>query len=391
MKILMVISQFYPMVGGTEKQANLLAKKLIEKGVEINIVTGWWKFGTPRKEIIDGIKVFRNFSCWGMFGIKGIRTLGGLIYMVSLGIYLLMRRREYDIIHVHQVLYPAFVSVLIGKIFRKPVLVKNACTGITSDIRQLRRFPLGGEQLKYLLKRMDCLVPVSQEGINEFKAIGYPESRIVYIPNGVLIPLESKTQYYNEVLRVIIIARLDWQKGIDVLLKAWAKVMQQEKKLKLLIVGDGPLKSELKRLSKSLGLIGSVEFTGLVYSVEKYLRYADLFILPSRAEGLPNALLEAMSYGISCIATNVGGNGELFETENRRISPGGYLIARNGLLVNPDDVKGLSEAILYLIRNGRVREEIGRRSRMFIQENYSIDLVADRYIALYQRMLEGRS
>jgi len=391
LKILMVISQFYPMVGGTEKQANLLAKKLIEKGVEVNIVTGWWKFGTPRKEIIDGIKVFRNFSCWGMFGIKGIRTLGGLIYMVSLGIYLLMRRREYDIIHVHQVLYPAFVSVLIGKIFRKPVLVKNACTGITSDIRQLRRFPLGGEQLKYLLKRMDCLVPVSQEGINEFKAIGYPESRIVYIPNGVLIPLESKTQYYNEVLRVIIIARLDWQKGIDVLLKAWAKVMQQEKKLKLLIVGDGPLKSELKRLSKSLGLIGSVEFTGLVYSVEKYLRYADLFILPSRAEGLPNALLEAMSYGISCIATNVGGNGELFETENRRISPGGYLIARNGLLVNPDDVKGLSEAILYLIRNGRVREEIGRRSRMFIQENYSIDLVADRYIALYQRMLEGRS
>ena len=119
MKVLMVISQFSPIVGGTEKQAQLLAKTLIERGVHVDICTGWWNFGVPRQEVIDGIKVFRNFSCWKMFGIKGIRTLGVFIYMVSLGIYLMLSRKEYDIIHVHQVLYSAFVSVLIGKKFLK--------------------------------------------------------------------------------------------------------------------------------------------------------------------------------------------------------------------------------------------------------------------------------
>ena len=394
MKVLMVISQFYPIIGGAERQAQLLAKKLIERGIEVKVVTGWWNLKTPRKEIIDGIQVFRNFSFWGMFGIKGLRVLGALSYMVSLGIYLLVHRRKYDIIHVHQVLYPAFVSVLIGKgTLRKPVLLKNSCTGLTSDIIQLRRFPTGGLQLKYLIKEMDSLVAVSQEGINEFKTIGCPEARIVYIPNGVAIPTQGKAKYGQvlRVLRVLTVARLDRQKGIDILLRAWADIISERQTRKLIIIGNGPLKRELQILSRSLGVFDSVEFTGEVKNVEVYLRDADLFILPSRAEGMPNALLEAMSYGIPCIATNVGGNVELIGMQDKTISNGEYSIGENGLLVNPDDAKGVSEAILYFIRNREAREKMGRKGRKFIEENFPMDLVADRYIALYMRMLNGRS
>ncbi len=392
MKVLMVISQFYPMVGGAEKQAQLLAKKLIEKGLEVKLVTGWWNLKTPRKEIIDGINVFRNFSCWGMFGIKGIRTLGALMYMTTLGIYLLAHRREYDIIHVHQALYPAFVSVLFGKeLLHKPVLVKSASSGLTSDIKLLRRFPLGQLQLKYLLKKMDCLVSVSQKGANEFREIGFPETQIVCIPNGVSILPEGKATY-GPVLNVLTTTRLSKEKGIDVLLRAWANIIQLQKTLKLLILGNGPLEDELKGLSKSLGLTGSVDFTGRVNNVFEYLKDADLFVLPSRSEGLSNALLEAMGYGIPCIATHVGGNAEVLGMdEYKKISPGEYVIARNGLLVNPNDAKGLSEAILYLIQNGSVREEMGRNSKIFIRENYFIDLIADRYIKLYRRIMDGKS
>jgi len=388
----MVISQFYPIIGGAEKQAQLLAKKLIEKGVDVNIVTGWWDLRTSRKEIIDGIRVFRNFSCWGMFGIKGIRIWGGLTYMVSLGIFLLVHIRDYDIIHVHQALYPAFISVLFGKkLLHKPVLVKGASSGRTSDIKQLKRFPLGNLQLKYLLKKMDYLVAVNKTSGGEFIEIGYPESQIVYIPNGVEVQLKGKANY-GQVTRVHTTARLSREKGIDILLKAWANVLKQEKAIKLIILGDGPLESELKRLSQSLRITGSVDFTGMVHNVSKYLRETDLFVLPSRTEGVSNALLEAMSHGIPCIATNVGGNGEAFGMDEfKKVPPGEYIIAKNGVLVNPDDIKGLSEAILYLIREGGVREEMGRRCRIFIKENYSIDLIADRYIALYQRMLYGSS
>jgi glycosyltransferase involved in cell wall biosynthesis len=394
MKVLMVISQFYPIIGGAEKQAQLLVKELFGKGIEVKLVTGWWNPRTPRKETIDGIKVFRNFSCWGMFGIRvhrTIRLLGGFIYMISLGVYLLIHRHEYDIIHVHQALYPAFISVLVGKqILRKPVIVKTASSGITSDIKSLSMLPLGSFQLRYLVKRMDCLVTVSHEAGKEFIANGYPQQKILYIPNGVSIPPKAKSSC-GRVMRILTIARLSREKGIDVLVRAWTYARAKEEAARLEIVGSGPLESELKKLCKSLNIAESVHFVGMVHNPSDYLKQADLFVLPSRSEGMSNALLEAMSYGIPCIATNVGGNPEVFGMdENRTIPLGEYILAKNGVLVNPDDADGLCEAILYLIRNGRTREEMGKRSRRFIQENYSIDLIADKYIALYQRMMEGK-
>jgi glycosyltransferase involved in cell wall biosynthesis len=347
--------------------------------------------GTPRKEVISGIQIFRNFSFWGMFGIKGLRPLAALTYMATLGIYLLAHRRNYDIIHIHQALHPAFVSILVGKVFLgKPAIVKTASSGMTSDIKQLKQVPLGNLQLKYLLENMECLVAVSELGGKEFEKIGFPQSQIVHIPNGVLLPRDGKVDY-AQVKQVITTARLSKEKGIDILLKAWVNVLREEKGAKLIIVGDGPLSEELKRLSQSLQISEFVEFTGMAQNVDKYLRDADLFVLPSRTEGLSNALLEAMSFGIPCIATNVGGNGELLGIRDHHISSGEYIIARNGLLTNPDDVQGLSEAILYCIRDEKEREEIGRNSRNFIQGKYSIDLIVDKYIELYHRMLNGKS
>jgi glycosyltransferase involved in cell wall biosynthesis len=261
---------------------------------------------------------------------------------------------------------------------------------MTSDIKQLERLPLGNLQLKYLLKKMDYLVAVSKTSGKEFVEIGYPESRIAYISNGVQV-LPNNRIAYAQVTSVLTTARLSREKGIDVLLKAWANVSQHEKTLRLIILGDGPLEPELRRLSETLGIMGSVEFAGMVHNVSKYLKETHLFILPSRTEGVSNALLEAMSHGIPCIATHVGGNAEALGIEEyKNVPKGEYIIGKNGLLVNPDDVKGLSEATLFLIQDGRLREEMGRSSRRFIQENYSIDLVADRYIALYKRMLERR-
>ena len=388
----MVISQFYPIIGGAEKQAQLLAEKLIEKGIEVKVVTGWWKWRTSRREIVNGIPIFRNFSFWGMFGVRGLRLLGALTYMITLGIYLLCHKREYDIIHVHQALYPAFVSVAVGKqILNKPVIVKTASSGMTSDIKQLKGYVFGDIQLRYLIKKMGCLVANSKEGGKEFEAVGFPESQIVLISNGVEIPKDKKI-CLDQVKRVMTTARLSREKGIDVLLKAWADVVRQDQTLKLTIAGQGPLESSLKKRCGDLKLVDSVEFLGSINNVNEHLRDADLFVLPSRAEGLPNALLEAMSYGLPCIATNVGANAELFGEEAlKKISPGRFMMARNGSLVNPDDVEGLSNAILYLIRNGREREEIGNRGRLYVEKNYSIALISDKYIALYQRMLNRKS
>jgi glycosyltransferase involved in cell wall biosynthesis len=393
MKILMVISQFHPIVGGVERQAQLLAKKLIEKGIRVDLITGWWKFGTSHKEMIDGISVVRNFCGWGIFGLnkhRTIRVLGGVTYVISLSLFLILYGRKYDLIHVHQFLYPAFVSVLIGKkLLKMPVLVKSASSGSTSDIERLRQLPFGYFQLNFLLKELDYLVIISGATGKDFNQIGYFDSQISYIPNGVEIPVTGKTTY-SHVIRVITITRLSQEKGVDVLLRAWADVIREEKGLRLLIVGYGSLDSYLKSLSCSLDIAQSVDHIGMVQDASKYLKESDLFILPSRSEGMSNALLEAMSYGIPCVATKVGGNDELLGGGTEEILRGGYVLAKNGLLINPDDVEGLTKAILYFIRDERAREEVGKRARKFIQENHSIDLVAERYITLYKSVLSSR-
>lgn len=387
MNVLMVISQLRPMIGGAERQAELLAHALIKKGVNVTIVTGWWKFGTPRKETVHGIEIRRNFSCWGMFGVKGIRPLGALTYMITLGFYLVLHRKEYDIIHVHQALYPAFISVLVAKRFLgKPVIVKTASSGMTGDIRWLSRFLFGRLQLKYLLKHMGCLVAVSRVTGQEFEQIGFPSSKILYIPNGVEIPVEAKSSSHP-MIHAVTTARMSREKGVDVLLRAWANLSPGPTSLRLTILGDGPQRHAIEKAARDSGIDKSITFTGWVYNVNEYLREADVFVLPSRTEGMPNALLEAMSYGIPCIATNVGGNSELLEGDGEQISPGKYAVAENGLLVNPDDVKGLTEAILFFMRNREKSEKMGRRGRAFIQENYSIDRVAERYEGLYQSLL----
>ncbi|HAX98038.1 MAG TPA: hypothetical protein DCY12_03915 [Candidatus Atribacteria bacterium] len=390
MRVLMVISQFYPMIGGAEKQAQLLARKLMGRGISVNIVTGCWKVGIARKEKIDGIQIFRNFTCWGVFGIRGIRTIGAIIYMISLGLFLLLNNKKYDLIHVHQALYPAFVSVFVGKgILKKPVLVKTASSGLTSDLKLIKRFPLGKFQLRYLLKKMDCLVTVSRISGKEYQEVGFPESKIVYIPNAVEVPSEGK-DFQDGIKRIISTSRLSEEKGIDVLLRAWADVVKNEKEHRLTIIGYGPLESNLKGLSQSLQIGTSVEFTGRVENVKSYLTNTELFVLPSRSEGLSNALLEAMSHGIPCIATRVGGNGELLGGEEKEIQFGGFTETDIGILVNADDPKGLSEAILYLIRNPEVGKILGNRSRKFIEEKYSIDLIAKRYTNLYKTMLSKK-
>jgi L-malate glycosyltransferase len=389
MRILMVISQFYPLIGGAERQAQILAKTLMRKGISVKIVTGWWRVHSPRKETIEGVQVFRNFACWGMFGIKGLRPFGALVYMVTLGIYLLVHNKEYDLIHVHQALYPAFICVFVGKkLLKKPVCVKSGSSGITSDIRWLRRFPLGEGQLKYLLEHINCLVAVSKKTGEEFEEIGFPAIRIQYIPNGVEIPLKKKLleQTTNQ---VTTITRMSFEKGVDILLNAWANVIRAKANLKLKIIGDGPLRSQMEKLSVLLGIQNWVEFVGRADNAGDYYQSTSLFVLPSRTEGLPNVLLEAMSYGIPCIATRVGGNPELiWEYEPSNIETGSFQIGRNGILVNSEDVQGLSEAILHLVNNRVLGQELGERGRQFIQGNYSIDSVADRYLELYHRLLK---
>jgi len=143
----------------------------------------------------------------------------------------------------------------------------------------------------------------------------------------------------------------------------------------LILVGDGPLRNRLEARAASGSLAGHVTFVGARTDVAEYLRAADLLVLPSRAEGMSNALLEAMACGIPVVASDLPANREVVGRDGR-----------TGCLVAPEDAPGLARAIETLAKAPAGRREIGAAARALVEERFDIRKVAERYRSLYAQL-----
>jgi len=381
-RVLMVVRLFYPWVGGAERQAHKLAKELMDLGQDVELVTGWWFWGTPRREVIDGIPVQRNFTLWDCFGIKGLRKVGGYLYILSLLWYLWRRRADYDLIHVHGLNYHTFAAVLAARWLRKPTVTKLANSGPASDIHKMRR----NQQLalsKYMTPtalRGDCYVALNATIVDELRAAGVPAHKIVELPNGVETEgLTVKTSYVlHDPARILFVGRLHPQKGLDVLLHAVHLLLREYAMdpIRLQLVGDGPLRDELGQLASELGIAEQVEFWGRTDTVLEHLPRADLFVLPSRAEGLSNALLEAMACGLPVVASRIPGNVDVVQHE------------QNGLLCPVDDPRALAHSIHTLLQQPALRAQLGRAARTTVENEFGLNHIANRYIGLYHSLVQ---
>lgn len=376
MQVLMCISLFHPFVGGSERQAQALAKALIRRGHSVTVVTQKFPH-LPPSEVIEEIPVHRQILAIGRGPIYGI------FYLISLLFFLLRHRRRYQIIHVHHLYLDAFASSLVGRFLRKPVLAKVACGGYVGDMARLKRTrfsPLFFAAARWL----DRIVAPSAQIHEELIDHGFDPKRIVRVPNGV------DTEAFRPVLDremtkrslglqgklVSFAGRLDPQKGLIFLLQAWEMVAAKQPDATLLLLGKGTQEGELKGLADRLGISKRVMFLGEKVDVKPYFQASDVFALPSLAEGLSNVLLEAMATGLPCVATRVGGNVDLI------------VDGINGLLVEPRDAHQLAEAILRLLQDPDFATDLGVAARRTVEHGYSMEEVADRYIKLYQELLD---
>src|SRR5207248_6706065 len=126
------------------------------------------------------------------------------------------------------------------------------------------------------------------------------------------------------------------------------------------ILGDGPQRAKLARLADDLGIAPQVRFLGIVDDVPAQLLQADIFVLPSQAEGLSNAVLEAMAHSLACIATNVGGTPDLMRDGD------------TGLLVPVNDIDRLAAALARLAADPGLREQLGQRARRQVEAEFGI-------------------
>ena len=286
------------------------------------------------------------------------------------------------ILHAHHLYLEAMAASLWQARTGTPALAKVACGGPFGDFARLHR--TGGTLALPLLRRLHRIVAVSQEIRRELASHGFGSDRIVDIPNGVdavrfAPPADPEAARCAAGLgpdTVLFLGRLDPQKGLDVALEAWAEVVRRRPGARLAVAGEGPSGAALQGQAARLGLGDAVRFLGVSETPETLLQGSEVFLLPSRSEGMSNALLEAMATGLPCVATRIGGNGELLRH------------GENGLLIPPGDAGALAETLLGLLQDPALRRRLGSAARRDVLERYAMDRVARAYCELYTRVSE---
>lgn len=373
----MVIQQFHPIVGGAERQAQRLGAALVREGTPVTLTTVQWDAAWPSAETVDGIRVRRLRVLRA--GNGSGRAGAGISFMIHVWWDLMRRARSFDVLHIHQALKPAVAAVAAGVMTGTPTIIKVGCGGDWNDITLMRRLRLGplpvGEWMVRILLRATRIVALNPSIARDLIAEGFRTDQVIEIPNGVVaLPPKRYRRGATKEVQLLFVGRLDHQKGLDVLLEALARVPNRLR-WSLTVVGTGGDDAELRQKAATLGVAGSVRFVGQVNDVPERLRRSDVFVLPSRAEGMSNALLEAMSVGIACVATAIGGNSELVRD------------GVTGVLVPAGDAQALGHALERLMRSPALRRKLGEAAREIILRSYTIDAVAGRYRNEYRAML----
>jgi glycosyltransferase involved in cell wall biosynthesis len=370
MRVVMLILEYAPIVGGAQRQLAALAPLLVERGVEVEV---WTRDvpGRPREETVDGVRVVRLPSPGPKVSASAIFTIAALARL---------RRDPPDLIHAYSLFSPATIAMIARRALGIPAIVKVLRGGRGGDIQRLVAKPLSAPRLHGLRRWMDGIVAISEEIESELRGLGIPEQRVFAIPNGVDLDrfqpvTRASTATATEPRggarppRAVYCGRLVPEKRVDLLLEAWPVVRRRLPGAELSIFGAGPCEAALRE-QRSEG----VRFEGATEDVPEVLQRADVFVLPSDTEGLSNALLEAMASGLPVVATRVGGAVELVEQE------------RAGWIVPPGDVDALATALIKILENPDRARQMGAFARGLVERRYSLKATAERLVSLYRRL-----
>ncbi|HZS78651.1 MAG TPA: glycosyltransferase family 4 protein [Ktedonobacteraceae bacterium] len=416
MRICLIAFMFAPLVGGSEVQAEKQARQLQQLGHDVLVVTLRHEKHWKREEVLDGLPIIRVGGIYNREGRLRIGRLGHLPIDFLFFFTLWRLRHRYDILHSLQLSPLAAVAALIGKLTHKPVIVNIPSTGpgkkqqkadavlmadtlpdadwlrvnfkdvVVGDIAYLHRSALGGRAIVRFLRKSNAYYQVlSNRSLPYLTSHGFREEQVVLIPNGVDSDKFQPGQRPDPARPerdIACVARLQYPKGVDILLHAWGRMMREPAawrehvKPRLLLIGEGPLRPQLERIAQELHIQDSVQFLGLRKDVVELLQQAWGFVLPSRWEGMPNALLEAMSCGLPCVATRVSGSEDII------------VDGVNGLLVEPEQPEALAQALRRIIEDIDLAEQMSEEARATMVRDYQLDAIIRRCEELYRRLLK---
>lgn len=237
---------------------------------------------------------------------------------------------------------------------------------------------------RILLRRSPRVVAVSDEIANSLHRIGVSPGKVSVIDNGIdtstfasAEPTLRRDLQAGSVPIVGLVGRLTPQKGPDYLLQAASLGRREIPDALYVFVGDGPDKQNLHIMAERLSIADKVIFVGKRDDMPGVYKSLDVLVLPSRDEGMPMTVIEALAAGTPVIATRVGSVPKLIKD------------AQTGRLTAPGDIPGLAQAIIGMLGDSGFRQRCAAASRELVRQQYSADAMATRYLSLYAETLSA--
>jgi glycosyltransferase involved in cell wall biosynthesis len=397
-KICIFTETYFPVVGGGETQARLLAEGLSALNYQIIVLTRRTDPSQKKMEKYGEVTVFRlppvgrqHWKKWGLL-LAGFPALIG-------------RRKQYQLILVSGFRVIGVAAVLASSMLGKICLLKADNNGEMSGKffsgglertgLNTRSFPVSLflKVRNVLLQRADAFVAISSDIQSEFIQQGIrPSQKIHRIPNSVdntlfrPVSASEKREIRNQLdisgktKLVIFTGRLVSYKGLPMLLKVWERIRGKHPNAGLVLVGGGSLdiyncEAELREYVRTRNFEESVYFAGEVHNVHAYLQASDIFVFPTEKEAFGISLIEAMACGLPVIATSVGGLKDILEH------------GKNGWVVRAGDEDDLHQALHGMLSDPVLAESLGKAAWQTVQERYSTQHVTQAYVDLFKKLL----
>jgi L-malate glycosyltransferase len=356
-------------LGGSERQCLEMARLLSRHGYAVTV--GCLRASGPLRSAVEesGLPLVE-------FPVKSLLRPRALIQMARLAAYL--RKNKVQVVHTND-LYSNLFAVPAAHLARVPVIVSSQ-----RDLSHWWWYTPAKRKLLRIIQRSATWILVNSEAIRRDLVIrdGINSRKIRVVHNGVdaekFSPRPSRRRWLLPQIAakdrlVITVANMHIAvKGHGELISAAKTVWERNPDVRFVLVGDGEMRAEFERRVSAAGLKDVVLFLGNRTDVPALLSCCDLGVLPSRAEGLPNAILEYMASGLPVVATRVGGVPEIIEDEV------------SGLLVAPGDPEALARAILRVLSDDSLRARLAEAGRERVRREFDSERVVDAVSQLYQ-------
>ena len=287
----------------------------------------------------------------------------------------IVRRHHVTILHTHDP-QSGILSRLAAWLVGVPFVVTTRHTTVLYG-----RHKMIYHLENYLLRYNDCVVATSDAVHRHLvQSYGVDQNKVMTIHNAI------DNAYFDDTPRKLsatdhiaigTVARLHYQKGVDILLRGFARINHEFPCTRLVIAGDGEERPLLEGLAKQLEIHHAVDFRGSLNTAEvkQLLKTIDIFVLPSRSEGFGIALAEAMASGIPVVGSDVDGIGEIITDR------------KDGLLFDKESDEDLARKVKELLRDAALRDQLGRQAIQSARSRFSMDVHIQRVVDIYSRFI----